>query len=154
MRRFDLIEQAREFDRLDKPSEAAETYEEAIRTADAPLDMYVDLVALYFVCGDPGYYGEHNLSNEFCTNAYYRMFELETEAQKKFGYNSEIKFWIRFMGDVLYGETVSGEEYEEIALSGDSPVPYMVAFFYYKNNEDYRKRAVEAFLMSEDESYS
>ena len=144
---MNLIEKAREFDRLDKPKEAVEVYEAVIQTAGAPLDVYVDLVALYFVCGDPGYSAAHNLSVEFLCKAETRMLELKEEVVNKFGYNSEIDFWIKYHDYILIGYEISIEEFEIVALSGDSPVPYLLSSLNTKNDE-YRNKAEQAYLMS------
>jgi len=145
----ELIEKARMYDRLDKPKEAVESYEEAIKMASVPLGVYIDLAALYFVCGDPGYNSWHELSDEFMEKSEVRLLQLEEEVRQKFGYNSEIRFWIKYYGDVLYGQPYTKEEYEEIANSGDSSVPYLAVLREFPDNEYYKERAKEAYLMSQ-----
>lgn len=143
-----LITRAREFELLGKNNEAVETYELAVKAfVDVPLGIYIDLIALYFVGMNSDANGGRRFPVAELQKVYKRLLALEAGAQKKFGFNSEVRFWIKYYGELLMGETVAKEEYEKIALSGDSPVPYMSLFEQFPQNEYYKKRARDALFM-------
>jgi hypothetical protein len=118
---------ALEFDSEDRPIDAADAYEEAVKEADADLDLYMNLASLYFVCTDGGYASYHHLSNEFVNKAWERAMQLLDEAESRFGRNDEIEFWRRYFCFISLGEDESIMERERFT-SSRSLVPYFYLF--------------------------
>ncbi|HEU0180090.1 MAG TPA: hypothetical protein VFV58_38125 [Blastocatellia bacterium] len=118
---------ALELDAEDRPIEAANAYEEAIKEADADFYLYMNLAILYFVCTDGGYASYHNLSNEFVDRAWDRAIKLLDEAESRFGRNDEIEFWRRYIRYIVLGEDESIMERERFIYSR-SLIPYFYLF--------------------------
>jgi hypothetical protein len=120
-------ETALELDAEDRPIEAANAYEEAVKETDAGFDLYMDLAVLYFVCTDGGYASHHHLSNEFVDRAWERAMQLLDEAESRFGSNDEVEFWRRYFCFISLGEDESIMERERFA-SSKSLIPYFYLF--------------------------
>jgi len=73
---------------------------------------------------------------------------LAAEVERKFGYNSEIDYWVKYHDYILFVQDKFAVDFEKIAKSGDSPVPYMTVFLDFGEDELARKKAMEAYLMS------
>jgi hypothetical protein len=119
------IDRAAYFDVHERPVEAAKAYEEAIRANCASLETYLNLAALYFVCQVGGYAAHHRLTEEFLNRAWNRFGQVLNEAEAKFGRDSEIAFWRRYVRFVVLGEDFSVQTAERIAKSGRSLIPYL-----------------------------
>ncbi len=115
---------ARKFDAQDCPIEATWAYELAIREPIADLDLYFDLVGVYFACQDGGYVAAHRLNSEFIGSAYYRLFEILDEAEARFGTHTEIEFWRLYVREIVLGADLPDEVYEALARQGDSLMPH------------------------------
>lgn len=113
-----------------QPLKAAEIYEKIIASSEADLAIYLNLVALYFVCNDGGYAAAHKLPEKFLTQAWQRVEELLDEAEQRFGWHPEIEFWRKYFKFIHLGEKFALEEYESLVKKGDTLVPYLYLYVF------------------------
>lgn len=135
---------ARRLDSEDRPVEAADAYEEALRCSEegVSMDTYVDLAVLYFVCNDGGYAAHHHLPRSFLERAWNRMFQLPAAAEMKFGKNPELAFWPRYFEYFwLNGEPFT-EECIAMVADGRTLVPYFYLYAF-TDTEDVTAHTIE-----------
>lgn len=126
------------------PIETTDAYEEVVNSGMADLDTYVNLIVLYFVCQDGGFLVAHSLPTEFLNRAWVRTLELIEEAESRFNRPTEVSFWKRFIQFILLGQPFPTEECRQLALSGQSRVPYLYLYaFSDGKRESYRSNALE-----------
>jgi tetratricopeptide (TPR) repeat protein len=142
-------EEAAILDRADRPLEAAESYERAIRSDDADLDTYLNLAVLYFVCTDFGYASHHRLPNEFETTAWDKANEILTAAESRFGKEAEIDFWRYYFRYVVLGDEPFVETCRQLAPLSSSLVPYFYLFVS-PGGREYQREAEELFKAVKD----
>lgn len=134
---------ALQFDAQDKPVEAANAYEEAIKEPDSELATYLNLAVLYFSCQDGGYSAHRCLSAEFLDYSWKRANQVLDEAESKFGQNDEIDFWRRyFRWRVLFEDEAIMES--ERFVRSDSLIPYFYLVLT-NNKEEYLLKAKKLF---------
>lgn len=143
------LEQAAAFDAQDRPMEATQAYEKAMRVGEANLETYLNLAVLYFVCTDGGYLAHHNLSEEFIDAAWRRANELLDEAQSRFGSQAEIEFWRRYFSFIVLGEEPFVRECEKLVRSHSTLLPFFYLFTS-PSGEKYLKQAQQLFEAVKD----
>lgn len=114
---------AMQYDEKDRPIEAAKSYERAILEPHAKSNSFQNLMALYFVCLDPGYAAFHHLPHEFTDNIYERIVSLPDEARKKIDDTREIDFWLQYANYIILGENPDEDKWRAYIESGDTLVP-------------------------------
>jgi hypothetical protein len=123
-----FLEIAHALDRAKQPLGAMWAYEVAIARAEADLQAYLDLTALYFVANDPGFFSEHRLDKAVVDAAYPRALEVLRLARQQFGDLSEIRFWELQLRELVLGEEISPDAYRELAASSTSLLPHLMLF--------------------------
>lgn len=144
-------ERAAALDEQDRPLDAIQAYETAIREPDADIETYLNLAVLYFVCRDFGYLTYHRLPNEFVDTAWRRANELLDEAEVRFGRHAEIDFWNKYFRFVVLGEEPFYEECLKLAREGSSLIPYF-HLFTSPEGEQYRDEVRRLFESVRDGS--
>jgi len=111
---FEMI--ARTLDREEsKPVEAAWAYEVAIRAPDASLDLFLNLVAIYYSANDFGYAAARDLDRTFADAAYYRAIEILDEATVRFRGHPEVATWRLLLEERVVGAEPEPGSYENLA---------------------------------------
>lgn len=73
---------------------AAELYETILSERNKPpLDVFLNLIMIYFTSLDPGYQREYELTDAFVENGGNRLLELFPEAQRLYPDSVELAFW-------------------------------------------------------------
>ena len=126
-------------DAQQRPVEAAEAYEVAIREPRAELDLFLNLAALYAVSIDVGFLAAHRLPDEFVGRAHARAVQVIDEAASRFGETTDIAFWRTYV-DFLVGREVPPGTYEGLAQRGDSLLP-LYGLFLQSGGTRYRAEA-------------
>ncbi len=121
-----IADKAREFDRDDRPVEAADAYEAAIATGEADVSIYVDLAVLYFEMQDFGYESFHGYTREMSERSWTRFHEVIEAAEARFGQQAEIVFWRLYQAWLYEGGPWIQVNWERLAETGESLVPYMI----------------------------
>jgi hypothetical protein len=122
------IERAAAFDAADQPLEAIAAYGDAIRSADASLDTYLDLAGLYFTCRDYGYASYHKLPEEVWAHGAREAVNTLDQAEARFGTYPEIVFWRHYIQWIYLDGEPFVEEAAKLAESGETSVPYFYLF--------------------------
>lgn len=127
-------------DAQNRPLEAAEAYESAIRDPHTDLDAFLNLAVLYLEFADFGFAAHHRIPDEYIRNSFSRAQEVLAEAERRFGKHSEISFWQRYLRFVVLGEEPFEEECTHMVNPNESLVPY---FYLYSapGGEKYQQQA-------------
>jgi hypothetical protein len=133
---LDALVEARQWDALDRPVEAARAYKAAIRTGSADLEAYLDLAVLYFACLDAGYATHHRLGQEFLDTC--NPFQELDRAQARFGPHPEIIFWRHYMRFIYLGEQPDHQLAAQLARSGEILVPCLLPLMCGPHPESHR----------------
>lgn len=119
------LEKALALDEQGKVADAAQAYEEAIRTGNAPLDAFLGLAFVYWQCTDFGFNAAHHLDPAFVAKAGKRYREVLAEARARFGDLPELAFWRAYFDFVELGEPPDDDEMERLLAMTDAPALYL-----------------------------
>ncbi len=109
-------------DRDERYLDAIRAYEEFFLESDPGRQDYLNLFALYFYTQDYVTAARMRLDKKLLSKAEKRVFELLDEAEWRFGNDTEIDFWRRYIRFRYYDKDF--EDCEALAKRGDSLVPY------------------------------
>jgi hypothetical protein len=114
------LDDAAKLDAEDRPLEAAQAYELAIRQGSAPIEAYINLACIYLNLRDFGYASYHRIPLETQEAASDRFQRVLTEAEARFGKYPELEFWRRYFSFFAFGEEPFYEEAANLAGQGVS----------------------------------
>jgi hypothetical protein len=114
--------------------ELAWAYELAIQEPDASAIMFLNLVAIYFECEDPGFSASKQVPLAFGDAAYERALEVLDLATVKHGALPEIEFWRLHLRERMLGEKISDDAYLDIANRDSSSLNLAYVALYANSN--------------------
>ena len=129
-----MLNVARLADSQRNVTEAISLYESLIVDGSAEFIDYVNLICIYFNCMDCGYASARKVGVDIETKCSTRALELIDEAEKKFGQNDELTFWMSYIPYFGWGD-----EIDEWDLQGNSLVPYIYLASKYPTDENVQK---------------
>ena len=132
---------ALELDARERPVEAAWAYEIAIQSTKAQIDLFLNLVVLYFQCADYGYQSHHHLRDDFVDGCWTRSFQVLDMAERLFGEQTEIQFWRAYISSVYTKEEGIEDFSRKLVERSDSLLP--PAYLFLAGNIEYRDAAQE-----------
>jgi hypothetical protein len=98
------INEATQLDIDQKIQAAADKYEKILKSAGAPLEVFLNLAFIYWESTDYGFNTAHGLPSDFIQRAGRRYIEVLNEARKRFTDNPEVEFWQKYFDYVTLGE--------------------------------------------------
>jgi hypothetical protein len=106
-----------------KPLATAAAYKACLEKAERPLEIYLNLLVLYYDLQDECSRSNYNLTNEEYARVGNRFEELLVEIEERFGFHPEAAFW-RYKSRIHYwGEECSLTFCERLLEDGRSLVP-------------------------------
>ena len=133
-------DKAKILDGEERPIEAANAYEAAIKRFDVDLETYLNLAVIYWVATDCGYFSFHQLPVDFVMKAERRARELLDEAERRFGDHNEIDFWCYYFDHISFSLVAKPDYCVKLARKGPSHIPYF-HLFALTHDEEYREEA-------------
>jgi len=110
MEENEIIETARNYDRLGDPVNAYTNYLLAITNNQADLDDYINVSVIMFLFQDAGYSIEHNVPDDMGNDSWLGMFKTLEECESKFCSTDELMFWKKYFNLILLGHDEYGDE--------------------------------------------
>lgn len=116
------------FDLAEHLPEAAWAYEIVLREEGFPVEACLNLAGVYCALGDPGYAGPHRLDPRAEGLIYPAASSMLARARRHYPADPELPFWELYCSERLAGAVVQVKEYERLAQSGESLLPYLEIF--------------------------
>ncbi len=138
-----IFEQALKLDLDKKYYDAILMYEEALKTGETPVDLYINLSFIYFhTAAEFSWAFHYEIPNSVKNICWNRCLEIINEAITIHSENSEVQFWKLYFQHRLIDTELSEEDIEDIVAKykDGNLVPYFFACLYdrekYKTQTD------------------
>ncbi|WNG49632.1 hypothetical protein F0U60_40075 [Archangium minus] len=130
-------------DREGRIEEAALLYEEALLAGERTLELFLNLVILYWQATDFGFSTHHRLGPGFVATAGKRFPSLLREAGRAYPGSTEVRFWQKYIPWADLGEYFAPEDCRKLLLEDPSVLVPVVYLFNEREGREYREKAVE-----------
>lgn len=123
---MNLTQTAATLDHLERFIEAAWAYELAVLESESTIELYLDLVAIYFALNESPAVAAHPIGQAISGIAFSRAYSLMRSAEEHFGINPELSAWRLHFQDRILGEIIDMSLFEELAVQGSTLAQLLV----------------------------
>lgn len=123
-----MLDKAFALEAADRVVEAADVYEDILRSGRVPLDAYFNLAFLYWQSTELGFMAALGLDDDFVARAEIRYKEILDECDRAFPGETETIFWRRYFPYASLAEPDFDLELMELVHQDGSLVPYFYLY--------------------------
>ncbi len=128
------LPEALKADREERIQDAAKLYEHALKVSPTNLLALINLIVLYWVSTDMGFYAARHLPDEFVRRAGNRYRELIDQARRQVPEEPAVEFWSRYIASM--DEGVEFSAIDALAMRDINPDYLEPELILYEGQED------------------